>query len=245
MNIPTPIRTLIVDDEPLARQGISQYVDQTDFLTQVGQAANGFEALEKLQISDHNIELLLLDVQMPGLSGVDLMGHLKRPPEVIFTTAHPGFAVQGFELEAIDYLLKPITYPRFFKAVLKAKNKLRAQATAQASATPDDYDQELFIRQENRIERILVKDILYVESMQNYCRVVTTAGDFLPLIPLKDIQEALPDAHFFQIHRSYVVALSRIESLEGNQVRIADRWLPVSRRRKEELAQKWLKGGLL
>ncbi|MEM6398110.1 MAG: LytTR family DNA-binding domain-containing protein [Bacteroidota bacterium] len=240
-----PIKTFIVEDEPLARKGISEYVDKTDFLIPVGQAADGLEALEKLQVQHEDVELLLLDIQMPGLSGVDLIGALKRPPEVIFTTAHPGFAVQGFELEAVDYLLKPITYPRFFKAALKAREKLRPMNTAVPLKRPENDQQELFLRLESRIERILVEDILYVESMQNYCRVVTTSGDLLPLIPLKDIEAALPEELFFQIHRSYIVALSKIESLEGNRVRIADRWLPVSRRRKERLTDKWIKGKTL
>lgn len=243
-----PIRTFIVEDEPLARQGMRDYVDKTDFLVEHGVATDGLDALQQLQGGNLDVELLLLDIQMPGLSGVDLMNSLKRAPEVIFTTAHPGFAIQGFELEAIDYLLKPITYPRFFKAVLRARQKLRSEPTAHTQTVqmePQEENKELFLRLENRIQRILINDILYVESMQNYCRVVTDTDDYLPLIPLKDIEAALPGRYFFQIHRSYLVALSKIESLEGNQIKIRDRWLPVSRRRKEELAKRWLGDKLL
>jgi len=117
------LKTLIVDDEPLARGGLSEYVGRVDFLAEVGQAKDGMQAIALLERLE--VDLLLLDVQMPGLSGVDLLRSLSRPPGVIFTTAHPGFAVDGFELNAIDYLLKPIPFPRFLRAVLKARERLR------------------------------------------------------------------------------------------------------------------------
>ena len=118
----TTLKTLIVDDEPLARTGLSEYVERVDFLTEADQARDGMEALHLIKTLE--VDLLLLDVQMPGLSGTELMRSLARPPAVIFTTAHPGFAVEGFELDALDYLLKPISFPRFLRAVLKARDKL-------------------------------------------------------------------------------------------------------------------------
>lgn len=244
------LRTLIIDDEPLARTGLSDYVGRVDFLTEAGQARDGLQALSLIESAE--IDLLLLDVQMPGLSGTELVQSLTRPPAVIFTTAHPGFAVEGFELNALDYLLKPISFPRFLKAVLKARNKLLpsagpaplpslAPAVAPETAVPDD----LFIREEGRVERLLLKDILYAESMQNYCRIHTLHGSHLPLLPLKELLDALPSKDFFQIHRSYLINLRAVDAIVGNQVRIGAKLLPVSRPNREALERRLVGDRLL
>ncbi|WP_273446974.1 LytR/AlgR family response regulator transcription factor [Neolewinella agarilytica] len=244
------IKTLIVDDEPLARTGLSDYLHRVDFLTEAGQARDGMEALRLIE--SLQIDLLLLDVQMPGLSGTELMQSLRHPPAVIFTTAHPGFAVEGFELNAIDYLLKPISFPRFLRAALKARDKLSPEsltasstATAPASAPNKEEPEDIFIRQEGRVERLLLKDILYAESMQNYCRIHTVNGSHLPLLPLKELIQALPEADFFQIHRSYVVNLKAVEAIVGNQLRIGPQLLPVSRSKRAELERRLVGNRLL
>jgi len=245
------LKTLIVDDEPLARSGLSDYIGRVDFLTEVGQAKDGMEAISLLERQE--TDLILLDVQMPGLSGVDLLRSLSRPPAVIFTTAHPGFAVEGFELNAIDYLLKPIPFPRFLRAVLKVRERLSPEAspapstsTAPAAApeeTPPVTD--LFIREEGRVERLLLTDILYAESMQNYCRIYTRNGTHLPLLPLKELKEALPNDDFFQIHRSYLINLKSVDAIVGHQVRIGETLLPVSRPNREALEEKLVGGRLI
>lgn len=245
------LKTLIVDDEPLARSGLSDYVGRVDFLTEVGQAKDGMEAISLLE--QQETDLLLLDVQMPGLSGVDLLRSLSRPPAVIFTTAHPGFAVEGFELNAIDYLLKPIPFPRFLRAVLKVRERLSpetfpasstpaAPATAPKKAPPAT---DLFIREEGRVERLLLTDILYAESMQNYCRIFTKTGTHLPLLPLKELEKALPEENFFRIHRSYLINLRAVEAIVGHQVRIGETLLPVSRPNREALEEQLVGGRLL
>ncbi|MEM1356867.1 MAG: response regulator transcription factor [Bacteroidota bacterium] len=245
------LRTLIVDDEPLARKGLSDYLDRVDFLEEVGQAKDAMEALNLL--GEKQVDLLLLDVQMPGLSGVELLRSLQRPPGVVFTTAHPGFAVEGFELDAIDYLLKPIPFPRFLRAMLKARERLfpdpnpasSARMAPAAAPTAPPPPEDLFIREEGRVERLLLKDILYAESMQNYCRIYTKEGSHLPLLPLKDLREALPALDFFQIHRSYLVNLRAVEAIVGHQVRIGETLLPVSRPNREELERRLVKGKVL
>lgn len=253
------LRTLIIDDEPLARSGLSDYVNRVDFLTEVGQAKDGMEAIALLE--KQPTDLILLDVQMPGLSGVDLLRSLSRPPAAIFTTAHPSFAVEGFELDAIDYLLKPIPFPRFLRAVLKLRDRLspaedhtsltfsKSQPLAPSSSgrsaneTPPATD--LFIREEGRVERLLLADILYAESMQNYCRIHTKNGSHLPLLPLKELKEALPPCDFFQIHRSYLVNLAEVDAIVGHQVRIGKTLLPVSRPNREALEARVVGGRLL
>ena len=243
------LRTLIVDDEPLARAGLSDYVGRVDFLTEVGQARDGMAALTRLETGD--VDLLLLDVQMPRLSGTELLRSLARPPAVVFTTAHPGFAVEGFDLDAVDYLLKPVSFPRFLRAMLKVRDRLSAAGTAVIAPAPapapaptptSEPATDLFIREEGRVERLLLDDILYAESMQNYCRIHTTGGTYLPLLPLKELLAALPPERFVQIHRSYLVRLGAVAALDGNQVRIGETLLPVSRSRREGVARRFLGG---
>lgn len=244
------LKTLIVDDEPLARSGLSEYVGRVDFLSEVGQAKDGMAAISVL--GEQAVDLLLLDVQMPGLSGVDMLRSLNNPPAVIFTTAHPGFAVDGFELDAIDYLLKPVSFPRFLKAVLKARERFFSEVKSTATSQVTGVEPEkiipvtdLFIREEGRVERLLLADILYAESMQNYCRIHTKNGTHLPLLPLKELRDALPATDFFQIHRSYLINLKSVDAIVGNQVRIGQTLLPVSRPNREELEARIIGGRLL
>ena len=240
------IRTLIVDDEPLARRGISDFVGRVDFLEEAGQARSGMDALALL--AERPVDLLLLDIQMPGLSGIELLQTVSHPPAVIFTTAHPSFAVQGFELDAIDYLLKPVAFPRFLRAALKAKAQLRREDDQPAPSTPHSLPEvdDIFIREEGRVERIHLRDILYAEAMQNYCRVHTSPGEsYLPLLPLTQLMEALPDDRFIRIHRSYLVNKRWVDAIVGNQVRIGDRLLPISRSNRETVLQSLIGDRLL
>ncbi len=234
------LSTLIVDDEPLARGGLSEFVARVDFLTEAGQCRSGMDALSFLQRQP--VDLLLLDVQMPGLNGTDLVRALPEPPAVIFTTAHPSFAVEGFELHAVDYLLKPIGFPRFLRAVLRAREQI---APASAPSSPALEETDIFIREDGRVTRLRTAHILYAEAMQNYCRIHTTQGNFLPLLPLSQLLSSLPGDRFTQIHRSYLVNLDRVDGVEGNQVRIGDKRLPISRSKREEVMERLLGDRLL
>ncbi|NJC25956.1 LytR/AlgR family response regulator transcription factor [Neolewinella antarctica] len=240
-----PLRVLIVDDEPLAREGMSDYVSRTDFLLEVAQARNGMEALSRVQGED--VDLILLDIQMPGLSGVELVQSLANPPAIIFTSAHPGFAVEGFELNAVDYLLKPISFPRFLKAVLKVRERSNDFAAPPSHLAPafTPKTKHVFIKEEGRVERIDPATILYAESMQNYCRIHTSDGSYLPLLPLKELEGALPTSDFFRIHRSYLIRLAAVEAIVGNQVRIGAKLLPISRPNREALTERLTGGRLL
>lgn len=244
------LRTLIVDDEPLAREGLSDYVARVDFLREIGQARDGLEALDLLK--RHPADLLLLDVQMPGLSGLDLIRTLRDRPLVILTTAHPSFAVEGFDLEVVDYLLKPITFPRFLRAVNRAQ-ALRTDPPA-ATGTPaavtsntasDTAEDHFFVRVDNRIERIRFDEIRYLEAMQNYVRIHTDRGAFLPLLTLKSCLAALPDERFMRVHKSFAVQLARVTAFEGNELYLGKDAVPVSRSRRGEVERRLLDGRLL
>lgn len=238
------LRTLIVDDEPLARAGLSEFVERTDFLQEIGQARNGMEALELLE--NRTVDLLLLDVQMPGLSGTELLRALSRPPLAIFTTAHPDFAVEGFELNAIDYLLKPIAFPRFLQAALKAKARFAPTAPPSGKASaPAAAPTDIFVREEGRMERIVTADIRYAEAMQNYCRIHTPQRSYLPLLPLGELEERLSAGDFLRIHRSYLVNIHYVEGVIGNQVRVGKELLPISRSKREEVMRRLVGDRLL
>lgn len=240
------LRTLIVDDEPLARAGMSDYVSRLDWLEETGQAANGLVALELLQKS--SVDLLLLDIQMPGLSGLDLLRSLSKPPAVILTTAHPDFAVESFELDVVDYLLKPIAFARFLKAVLRARERLTEPTSTAPSPTnsaPAASPEPLYIKHNGRVEKVDPAAVLYVESLENYCQIHTGTGTITALLALKDLLAALPADDFLQVHRSYVVNLRRVSASEGNQLVIGQARVPVSRSRRAEVQERIFGGRLL
>lgn len=240
------LRTLIVDDEPLARAGMSDYVSRLDWLEEAGQAANGLVALEMIQ--QQPVDLLLLDVQMPGLSGLDLLRSLTKPPAVILTTAHPDFAVESFDLDVVDYLLKPIAFARFLKAVLRVRERL-TESTSTASlptnSAPAASPQPLFIKHNGRVEKVAPGAILYVESLENYCQIHTVSGTITALLTLKDLLGALPETDFLQVHRSYVVNLKHVSAGEGNQLVIGQAHVPISRSRRAEVQERIFGGRLL
>ena len=222
------LRTLIVDDEPLAREGLATYVQQTDVLSLTATAADALSALPHLR--DGSVDLLLLDINMPQLSGLELLKMLDRPPLVILTTAYPNYALEGFELNVLDYLVKPITFPRFLNSILKAERQFQL---LQQSAPPRPADtntkDHFFIKSDGKVERIQYDQLLYVEGMQNYVHLHTTRGRFTALLTLKTIDDELPQPPFYRVHRSFIVNLQRVQTLDGNRLLIGDVAVPISR----------------
>ncbi len=236
------INCLVVDDEPLAREGLIGYVEQIDFLQCAGQAADPIEALTI--IGNNSIDLILLDIQMPKLTGLDFLKTLSNPPLIIITTAYPSFALEGYQLDVLDYLVKPITFQRFLKSALKAKKQfsLLHPAANPSSIVSEDH---LFIKTEGRIERIDFEELLFVESMQNYVHFHTKRGKFTALAPLKKVLDQLPEQQFLQVHKSYIVSKDKILTIDGNVLTIGDHRIPVSRNRFEKMVGELLKGKLL
>jgi len=237
------IRTLVIDDEPLARAGLVEYLQRIEFLAFAGEASDGLQALQLIQSTKP--DLLLLDVQMPGLSGLDLLRSLNQPPCVILTTAHPAFAVESYTLEVTDYLLKPIRFPRFLQAVLRVQQQLNNPQRPAAAVPTTERADHVFIRQEGRIEKIQFSEVQYLESMQNYVKIHTDRGVFVPLLTLKHCLARFPSSNFLQIHKSYAVNLDRVEALAGNQLIVNGQHLPISRSKREEVEQRVLRDRLL
>lgn len=227
------MRCIIVDDEPLSREGLERYVARVGFLEHAGSFENALQASEALQKLEVN--LIFLDIQMPYMTGIDFLKNLIRPPLVIFHTAFPNFALESYQLDVIDYLVKPITFERFFKAVNKAHEyfTLRNDKTrGEAGTVGKEF---IFIKCENRYEKVEFAKILFIEGMQNYAILQLTDDKLMTLMTLKSLEDILPESAFFRIHKSYIVNLNNVKSIDGNRVRVGDRMIPFSKIHKETI----------
>lgn len=234
------INCIVIDDEPLARKGLKEYIADIDFLNLAGEFDNPLKAAEI--ISNGGVQLLFLDIQMPKITGLDFFKTLQHAPPVIFTTAYPQYALEGFEVNALDYLVKPISFERFLKAALKAKEYYEVRDTNTTEASPAEY---FFIKADNKLVKIIYEEILYVEAVQNYVTIYTVDKKYMTYLTFKSVQEYMPADKFLKVHKSYIVAASKIDSIEGNDIRIGERHIPISRNQKEEVMEKLLKGRFL
>lgn len=231
------IRTMVVEDEPLAREGLLSYIARVDFLEVVSVCEDALQANQVL--AAEKIDLMFLDVQMPGITGIDLLKTLKNPPIVILTTAYPNFALQGYEMEVLDYLVKPFPFERFLKAANRAHEFFELMnRPSHPQPQMEDY---FFVKCDNRYEKVCYADILYVEGMENYVIIHTTTQRLMTLLRMKTMEELLPASFFMRIHKSYIVSLQAITALDGNEVVVAGRRLPVSREKKGEMLSKVIK----
>jgi len=225
------IRCLIIDDEPLARQLLESHVQQVKSLQLVQSCSTAIEAFEVLH--QQEVDLMFLDIQMPGINGLSFLKSLKQPPKVIFTTAYMEHAVEAFELEAVDYLLKPVTFERFIKAIQKI-NKRDAPPVSVSQPT----DQVLFIKENKRLVRVEHTNILYLEGFGDYVKVVTPNQVHVTYSTLNKLGELLPGSQFVRIHRSYIINLNKLQFLEGNYVQVGEHSLPIGLTYKETLLLK-------
>jgi len=234
------INCIIIDDEPLARKGLREYIQDVDFLELVGEFDNPLKATECFE--DQKIELMFLDIHMPKLTGIEFLRSLQHPPQVIFTTAYPQYAVEGFDLNVVDYLVKPISFERFLKSVMKAKEVLSRQPASTSQSSADDY---VFIKADNKLVKIFYHEILFVEALQNYVTIYTANKKYITYLTFKSVEESLPAEQFIRVHKSYLVSAAKIESIEGNCIRIGQHEIPISRSIKDEVMEKLLKGRFL
>lgn len=222
---------IITDDEPVARKVLKEFIEQVPYLQLTGQFENVRET--DLFLKENKADVLLLDIQMPGITGLEYLKNATIQPLVILTTAYPNYALEGYELNIIDYLLKPIAFDRFTKAVQKAK-----EYTELREAPLGNHQSPwLFVRSEKRIEKVELKDILYIESLGNYVNICTAGRNIIAYLTLKGIESQLPANEFIRIHQSYLVNFSKIDSIEGNHLKIGDKSLVISRNYKDELMQ--------
>ena len=233
------IHCIIIDDEPLARKGLAEYISDVDFVKIAGEFDNPLKAMDLLM--KEKIDLIFLDIQMPKMTGMEFLRSLPHAPLVIFTTAYPQYAVDGFELNAVDYLLKPFSFERFWKAILKVKALIETPQGIQA-ASKEEY---FYIKSDTKLVKINYADVLFAEALQNYVAIHTTQKKYITYLTLHSIEEQLPPDYFIRTHKSYIVALHKVESIEGNDIRIGQHHVPISRNLKDEVMEKLLKGKFL
>ncbi len=230
------IKTLIIDDEPLAQEVLETYIQQTPVLELVGKCSNAFQAQEALQ--SMQVDLLLLDIQMPQISGIEFLKSLADPPLVIFTTAFPDYAVDGFDLNAVDYLLKPFSIDRFTKAINKV-SALLLQSKAEIENHTDPQEDFFFAKADKKLIKIKHSDVLYIEGLKDYVIIRQESGRVITLQTMKSLEDKLPRQIFRRIHRSYIVNITRITAILGNHVELMEagktKILPIGKNYKDEL----------
>lgn len=223
---------IAVDDEPLSLRIVEKYAAELPQLDLLATCTDAFGAMEVLR--NQPVDLMFLDINMPKLSGISLLKSLDRPPLVVFTTAYPEYAVEGFELEAVDYLLKPFSLERFIKAVNRAEEKLMAHHQNPAPAAAG----YLLVKSDKKLFKVDFGEILYLEAFGDYVKVFTKQKMLLTKERLATLEGALPSDTFMRVHRSFIIAVSAIEFLEGNQVKVGSTKLPVSVGLREALLKK-------
>ena len=226
------LKCMIIDDEPLARKGMQEYVQDIESLDLVAVCESALQA--NTYLKNNTVDLVLLDIQMPKLSGIDFLKSLKEPPAVIITTAYQEYALEGYELNVTDYLVKPIAFSRFVKAVNKAKEFI----TLKQKESNNESINYFFLKVDNRFEKRNYDDILFAEALQNYVAIHTAEKKMLSYITFSQMEKQLPAERFMKVHKSYIVALDKIKSIEGSIINIAQHQVPVSRGLKDEVMQK-------
>ena len=222
------ITCIITDDEPFARKGLQGYIEKTGFFDLKGVCEDAIQLSALLQPRNSGIDLLFLDIQMPHITGIEFIKALSHPPKVIFTTAFEQYALQGFELDVIDYLLKPISYERFLKAAWKARDYFALRE--EKDPAPSPY---LFVKSNGKLEKINFDDVLFIEGMENYVAIYIENKKIITHTTIKGFLEKLPAGQFIQTHKSYIAAINKVESIEGNTLHIQKHQVPVSKYLRE------------
>jgi DNA-binding LytR/AlgR family response regulator len=233
------IRCIIVEDEPLARKGIEENIRDLDYLELVGIAENAVQA--GMIFAEQDIDLMFLDINMPKISGLEFLKNLKQRPIVIIISAYSEYALQGFELDVLDYLLKPVTSMRFLKAVEKAREfyELNHRANQLFHAT------HFFIKADNKFEKIAFDEICFIEAADNYVFIQTLERKFMTYVTIKIVEDKLPKLDFIKVHKSFIVSIDKIKSIEGTEVVVGNHKVPISRGLKDSVMEALVNKNLL
>lgn len=221
------LKCIITDDEPIARKGLLGYIDKIDFLEVVAECENALQLNDILKT--HSVDLLFLDIEMPYMSGIELLSSLVNPPKVIITSAYEQYAIKGYDLDVVDYLLKPISFERFLKATNKVYDIVMNQ---NKNIERSDY---FYVKTNQKYEKINQKDILYIESVENYVTIQTLDLKIVTHATLKSLLERLPVTMFIQTHKSFIVNIEKILTVQGNTLGVAKYKIPISRTFKEDV----------
>ena len=237
------INCLIIDDEPLSRKGLKEYIAEIDFLSLLGEFDNPLAATGILGSGE--VQLLFLDIEMPKITGIDFFRSLTDPPAVIFTTAYPQYALDGFDVNALDYLVKPVSFDRFLKAALKAKDFFEVRQNNPVEAVPVSATDYFFIKTDSQLVKLFFDDILFVEALQNYVTIHTATKKYISYLTFKSVEDYLPAGQFLKVHKSFIIAAAKVDSIDGNEIRIDTHRIPISRSLKDDVTDKLVKGKFL
>jgi len=235
------INVIIVDDEPLALDVLETYIEKIPDINLITKCSNALEANAALK--EHDVDLMFLDIQMPQLTGVDFLRTLQKPPKVIFTTAYANYAVEGFELNAVDYLLKPISLDRFMKAVNKAQEQIsleKNEGGAPSAVVQDSKSEDfIFVKADKKLIKVNYADIVYIEGLKDYVIIRLNSNRIITLQTMKSLEAKLPNTIFKRIHRSYIVNIKKIQAVQGNMVEVIEKnvpkHIPIGKNYREEL----------
>lgn len=237
------INCAVIDDEPLARECLVNYIQKVDFLNIVGEGSNPTEVygLSKKK----PLDLIFLDIQMPIMTGMEYLKSTTERPMVILTTAYPSYALEGFELDVLDYMVKPITFDRFFKGAYKAKDYFLLQRSQQKNTKEEAAPDYFFVKCEHIYERIRIDEVEYVQALQNYVIIHTSSEKYMTLMSMKRMETILNAPKFLRIHKSYLVAIDKIRTVESARVTLTHETVPVSRNYRKAVLQYVINGSLL
>ncbi|MDR1623454.1 MAG: LytTR family DNA-binding domain-containing protein [Tannerellaceae bacterium] len=229
------IKCVITDDEPVARKGLRGYIGKIDFLTLVGECEDAIQLNTLLKTQP--VDLIFLDIEMPEMTGLELLSNLTKPPKVIIISAYEQYALSGYEFDVVDYLLKPVSFDRFLKSVNRVHDLMQKE-----QKEGDDY---IFVKSDKQLKKILFKDILFIQSMENYVIIHTLTSKEIVYTTLKQIQQSLSYTTFLQVHRSYIVNMNQIKAIDGNQLNINGHKIPIARNLREDVLNTILNNRLI
>lgn len=225
------LKCIIIEDEPVARKVLQEFASEIDYLELMGYAENPLKAMPLLDGQD--IDIIFLDINMPKINGIDFLKSYKTNAYIIITTAYPVYAVEAYGLDVVDYLVKPVSFDRFLKACNKVKefSELKNTILSNAHKSPDHF----FIKCENQIEKVFYNDLLYAEAMMNYVMLYTTAKKMMVYITMKGLEEQLPVESFIKVHKSFIVNIGKIKSIEGNILHVGNEKIAISQNLREKV----------
>ena len=235
------LKCIIIDDEPIARKVLQEFIEEIDYLELAGQAENSLKAMSLLNNND--IDIIFLDINMPKINGIEFLKTTKLNASIIMTTAYTDYAVEAFGLEVLDYLVKPIAFDRFLKACNKAKETEALKKTIQVQ--PTKANDHFFVKYNNQIEKIFYDDLVYAEAMLNYVMLYTNSKKMMVYVTIKSLEEQLPADSFIKVHKSFIVNILKVKSIEGNMINIAEAKIPISQNLRDTVINKIVKDKMI
>ncbi len=228
-------KALIVDDEPIAIKGLENYLKEVGFFELVATCENAIDTFIILEKT--HVDVIFMDINMPKISGVEFLKTLTVKPLIVFTTAYPQYAIEGYELDVLDYLLKPISFERFLKSCNKAHDVLKRLDKVQSKTDPETPN-FIFVKVQEKMEKIRYHEILYIKSLHNYVAIYTEHNRYITYLTLKSIELKLPGTMFLKVHKSYIISLERVDSIAGDFISIAGKKIPMSQAYKAAITKR-------